>query len=237
MKRITFTVALALTPAVLSAQTQARAQSQTRADAEVQSRPANASASATADAEIAIARERGLPERPMRRRAAEGRAKGASEPQLALALRSLRANLETAHETMVQAGRPHPTEEETERGGYVIENGYTSAQLEAVVESAPAERSLVVAFDVLTRLRERGVSSARAVAQVTSKLASRANDASLTALVSANSSTSVGVGRGGATAGTATSGNAAVGAAAGGTKAAAGATGTVTGTVKGVIKP
>ncbi|MEX2153948.1 MAG: hypothetical protein WD825_11465, partial [Gemmatimonadaceae bacterium] len=142
-----------------------------------------------------------------------------------------------AHEAMVRAGRTRPSDEETERGAYVLERGYTRAQIEAVVESAPSDRSLVVAFDVLTRLAARGVASANAVAQVRSKLESRAPDAQINALVGSSATIHVGHGQaqGGAAAGT----NAAVGAAASGTKGAATATGAVSGAlgVGGVIKP
>jgi hypothetical protein len=233
MRKIAMSLALTLAPAALLAQVQARAQSQTSADAAVNAGPqttASTSTSASVDAEIAVARKRGLPERPFRRRAAEGRAKGASEAQIALAMRSLRANLETAHEAMVRAGRTRPSDEETECGGYALERGYTSAQLEAVVRSAPSDRSLVVAFDVLASLQSRGVVSANAVARVSSMLAGRASDADISGLVRANS---------GATAAGAAHGTAGIGgsAAAGATKGGVSAGGAVTGTVKGVIKP
>jgi hypothetical protein len=235
MKKFAISVALVLTPAALLAQVQTRAQSQARADADVKAGShTSASASTSVDAEIAVARDRGLPERPMRRRAAEGRAKGASDAQIALAVRALRANLETAHETMVSAGRARPSDEETECGAYALERGYTSAQLEAVVRSAPSDRSLVVAFDVLARLQTRGVASARAVARVTSMLAERASDTEINALVNANAGAALGAGKG---VGVGAAGNAAAGASAGVGKGAASATGTVTGTVKGVIKP
>jgi hypothetical protein len=234
MKRIAISLALALVPATLLAQVQGRAQSQTRAEGEVKSGShTSASTSTSAEAEIAIARERGLPERPIRRRVAEGRAKGASEAQIAMAASALRANLETAHETMVRGGRARPSDEETECGAYALERGYTSAQLEAIIRSAPSDRSLVVAFDVLARLQAGGVASTQAVAKVSSMLVERATDTQITALVNANGGAAVG----GSTLGVGATGNAAAGAAVTGTKGAAGATGTVTGTVKGVIKP
>src|SRR5688572_6384152 len=85
MNRIAFSLVLALTPAALVAQTSARAQSNTKADAEVKTSAAQASASTSVDAEIAVARERGLPTQPIRRRAAEARAKGKTEAQAAMA--------------------------------------------------------------------------------------------------------------------------------------------------------
>jgi len=181
MNRIAFSLVLALTPTALFAQTSARVQSHTKADADVKTSSAQASASTSVDAEIAVARERGLPTQPIRRRAAEARAKGRTEAHAAMAAGRMRANLEAAHEAMVRAGREQPRDEETERGAYALERGYTSAQVEAVARSAPSDRSLVVAFDVLSRLAARGVASANAVAQVQSRLETRATDAQISA--------------------------------------------------------
>lgn len=238
MHRIALSLVIALTPAALAAQTSARAQSQANADAQVKtSSGAQASASTSVDAEIAVARERGLPTRPIRRRAAEGRAKGATEAQVAAAARRMRANLETAHEAMVRAGREQPSDEEVERGAYAMERGYTRAQLEAVVASAPSDRSLVVAFDVLTRLSARGVPVAKALAQVQSKLVSRASDAQINALATTNSNAQGSVGAGHGVHGDATAtGNAAVGAATKGASGAASATGAVGAAVGAVLK-
>lgn len=229
MKKIITTVVLALTPAVLFAQTSARAQAQSSTTAEAKAGNAQATSATTVDAEIAVAHERGLPTQPIRRRAAEARAKGHTEAQAVIAARRVRANLEAAHDAMVRAGREEPRDEEVERGGYAIERGYTSAQIEAVVKSAPSDRSLVVAFDVLSRLAARGVPTTNAVAQVQSRLESRSPDAQINALAATN--TTAGAGSGvQATA----NGAAAAGATAG--KGAASATGTVTGTVGGVLR-
>jgi hypothetical protein len=238
MYRIAFSLAIALAPAALSAQVSARAQSQAHADAQVKSNSGTqASASTSVDAEVAIARERGLPARPIQRRAAEGRAKGASEAQVAAAARRMRVNLETAHKAMVRAGRTQPSDEEVERGAYAAERGYTRAQIEAVVASAPSDRSLVVAFDVLAKLAARGVPVTKALAQVQSKLEARASDAQIDALATMNANTHGGVVAGRAVQGDAgASANAAVGAAAKGANGAASATGAVSGAVGAVIK-
>lgn len=230
-----FTVSMiALVPATLAAQVagsgNASARASVGADAQIgKSAHVGATSSTSVEAEVAAARKRGLPEHPIRRRAAEGRAKGASEAQIALAAQRVRVNLESAHEAMVKAGRAEPSEQEVERGAAVLERGYTRANIEAIVRSAPADRSLVVAFDVLTKLSARGISTARAVAQVQSKLESRAPDTAIAALVGARANlglTAPGAAAGGsAVAGTASS----VG---GGAASAAGA---VTGVVK--IKP
>src|SRR5688572_9006133 len=69
MNRIAMSLILTLAPTALLAQTSARAQAQTKADAEVKAPNVQASSSVTVDAEVAAARERGLPTRPIERRA------------------------------------------------------------------------------------------------------------------------------------------------------------------------
>jgi hypothetical protein len=233
MNRTAFSLVLALTPVALSAQTSASAQSHTKADAEVRTGSAQVSGFTSVDAEVGVARERGLPTQPIRRRAAEARAKGRTEAEAAMAAGRVRANLEAAHEAMVRAGRKQPRDEETERGAYALERGYTSAQVEAVARSAPSDRSLVVAFDVLSRLAARGVTSTNAVAQVQTRLESRVPDAQISALASSGANAGVGVGRG-VEGGAAAAGNAAAGATAG--TGAVSATGAVSGAVGTVIK-
>jgi len=216
MFRIALSLAV-LAPGALMAQVAGSASART--DTKVEARAgdgagASAQTSASIDAELKTARERDLPERPIRHRVAEGRAKGASEVQLAAAARRVRLHMEAAHEAMVAAGRRDPSDAEVERGAYAIERGYTKAQIEAVAKSAPSDRSLVVAFDVLARLSARGVPVANALTQVRTRLEARATDASIETLVRTNSSAGVKPGAANAAAG-----------------------GTVTGAVKGVIKP
>ena len=232
MNRIALSLALAFTPAVLAAQS-AQAHAHGDAATSVKTKPAQVTASTTVDAEIGIARDRGLPTRPVERRAAEARAKGRTEAEAAIAARDLRVHLESAHDAMVRSGRARPSEDEVERGGYAIERGYTRAQVEAVAKSAPGDRSLVVAFDVLSQLVARGVANENALAQVQSRLEARASDEQIeglvTAAANANANANLGAGAAGAAKGTVRAG-----AAAGG--AAAGAAGAVGGTVGGVIR-
>ena len=229
-------IAAVLVPTLAAAQATVSASSQ--ASARAQAGRNNAQASSSVDAEIAIARQSGVPTNPIRRRAAEGRAKGAAEAQVALAARRVRMNLEAAHSAMVRAGRTRPSDQETEQGAAVIERGFTRAQVEAVARSAPSDRSLVVAFDILTKLAARGVETGKALATVQSRLEARATDAQLSALASGNASAGAGAGAAnGLGANAAAGANAAVGAAATGTKGATSVTGSVTGTVGGVIKP
>jgi hypothetical protein len=168
MIRRTLTL-VALIPAALAAQTT------------VSAAPAMSVA-----AELTAARGRNLPEEPIRRRVAEARLKGASEAQLAVAAHKVRVTMDAAMEAMVTAGRGNPSAEEIERGGSAMEVGYSSNQIQAIVKAAPSGRSLVVAFDVLTRLNERGVPAAKALAQVQAKLEARQSDASIDALARAH---------------------------------------------------
>jgi len=238
MHKTAYSLVLMLAPAMLAAQVSGTATATTNTNARVSTPAAQADAqsSASVDAQLALAREHHVPEQPIRRRVAEGRAKGATETQLAASARQLRLDLEASAAAMVRASRT-PSDAETERGAYLIERGYTSVQLETVAKSAPSDRSLVVAFDVLSDLRARGVASERAITQVASKLQARASDESLRSVVAANANAGANarVGRGvGANVNGAA--NAAAGATAGAASTGAGVAGSVTGAVGGVIK-
>jgi hypothetical protein len=161
---LTLTLALLAVTGRLPAQQQAQMSAQTQAELE---------------ATISAARAKGLPERPIEDRIAEGRAKAATEAQIVASARRMSARLEATQQAMVRAGRERPAEAEIERGARAMERGTTEAQLEAMVRRAPSERSLVVAFDVLARLEASGMPVERALAQVTSRLESRASDHSL----------------------------------------------------------
>lgn len=160
----------------------------------------SAEAQAKVDADLRTARERRLPEEPIRRRVAEGEAKGAADARIVAASGETLAQLEASSDAMVRGGRRDPSDAEVARGAQLIARGYTSAQIEAVARRAPSDRSLVVAFETLASLRARGASTDRAVAQVQSRLAARASDAEIRQLgIDANAAAQVdgSVGRGG----------------------------------------
>lgn len=250
MKTITKSLVILLAPAALFAQTggQAGAQGSSATTAKTSSGTnvsANASATAQAKGEFrapssfsaegqaklnamyAEAREHHVPREPMAKRVDEGRAKGASETAVIASAGKVKANLEASQEAMVAAGRQHPSDEECERGEAAMERGVTKAQITAVAKSAPHDRSLVVAFDVLAKLAARGVPVTQAVAQVQTNMTSGASDAALSALATAA------VNSNGANANGA---NAAANAGANAAATAKPLTGTVTGTVGGVVK-
>lgn len=246
MKTGSWIVVLALAPAVAAAQASGQAQASAAAGTQVQAGKASANARAEGRAQVSFdaprgwtaegaaklsamyadAREKDVPPEPIARRVAEGSAKGASETTILASAGKVKARLEASHQAMVQAGREHPSPEETERGAGLLERGVTEVQLEAMARKAPSDRSLVVAFDVLGRLAARGVPVTKALAQVQGKLEARASDGAILALAG-TSTTSASAGAAGSMAGTAST------TAAGTTK---GLTAGVAGTVTGVVK-
>ena len=276
MKKFTLAASLVIAPVIAQAQTSIQAQShaqvsasatsgkeatppqgsakpQSSTDASARSQHRlGADAQGKVDANLRVARERKLPEEPIRHRVAEGEAKGASDAQIVAASGRTLVDLQSSFDAMGRGGHSAPSDAEVARGASLLARGYTSAQIQALAHSAPSDRSLVVAFDAVTALGAHGVSNGRAVAQVESQLAARASDAQLISLAStadlgANVSGVLG-GRstGGAQGSAATTGSAGIaGSTAAGAGAAAGAVGaaasgasgaaTVSGAVMGVL--
>lgn len=145
--RIAFVVA-ALAPAIAGAQSAtATATAQTAAKAEIPS-SYSAESQARLNATFERARERKLPERPIRDRIAEGQAKAASEAQVVIAAERAGARLEAAQAVLVRAGR-QPSESELIRAEAALARGATEAQVESAVKSAPADQKLEVALDAI----------------------------------------------------------------------------------------
>lgn len=254
MKRITLAASLLIAPALVQAQGGVQAQSQTTVDASARgTKNAQGSASVTSsttadaaarggsklsadaqakvDADVRAARERKLPEAPIRRRAAEGQAKGASDAQIVAASGRTLVDLQTSFDAMARGGHSRPSDEEISRGAQLLARGYTSVQLEGIARKAPSDRSLVVAFETLTSLQAEGKSSARALAQVESLLEARASDAQLRGLAARGDAAAglggaVSVGRGATVGGGAASAAAGAGRVAGSAAAGAGAAAT-----------
>ncbi len=191
MRTTRLAMALILAPAALSAQDAAgrpqepRATAQARVEQNLEARiPAHLSAETRArlEAQLQAALHKELPTKPMTDRMAEGAAKGASEAAIVAASGRVLAELEASQEAMIRAGRERPSGEEIERGARVIARGATAAQLEAIVRRTPSDRSLVVAFEVLTDLAARGLPVDRALAVVGARLEAGATDGQLIAL-------------------------------------------------------
>lgn len=250
MKSIkTVIMVLSCTPALAFAQAGASASASAKAQADV-TVPANYSASARGKIEAAFsaARAKSLPDEPMRRRMAEGQAKGASDAQIAAAVQRVEMRLEVAQSAMIKAGRTRPQASEVASGEQAMEQGMTEAQLQAFVRHAPADRSLTVALNVLAKLESQGKSVDNAIATVQSKLDASATDEALVSLAGGVDAAGTPAAANGQASGTAAAaannghtgaaGNAAAGATAGvagAVKGAAGATAGATGAVKGVL--
>lgn len=202
MRIKTLTLALTFVPTVLFAQAsgsgQAQAQASASANARVSLEPPrefSAEGRAKLEAMYKETREKELPPEPVARRVAEGRAKGASEAQILISAEKVKGNLEATHSAMVRAGRK-PSPSETETGAAALEQGVTEAQLEAMAKSTPSDRSLTVAFDVLSELSAKGMPVGNALTQVQAKLDARAPDAAIRSLTGSVTGR-IGIGRGG----------------------------------------
>ena len=274
MRKITLAASLLVAPAITQAQASVQAQSQTtvstsaspakRATAaqvssatssstsisDTREHQLSADAQSRIDADLHVARERKLPEEPIRQRVAEGQAKGAGDAQIVAASGRTLVDLQSSFDAMVRGGHRSPGDAEVSRGASLLARGYTSVQIEGVARKAPSDRSLVVAFDALTSLQARGVATTNAVAQIEGQLAARATDAQLLGLATSVGATggSRGNNTTGSASGTVTAGVAgstaagagaaatgAMGAAASGATTGVSATGGVTGAVSGVL--
>jgi len=196
MKSSMLVIALTFVPTVLAAQ-QGSASASANANAKVDI-PASYSAESHAkiDAAFQAARAKNLPDQPMQHRMAEGQAKGASEAQVVAAVQKTEMRLEASQSAMVRAGRAKPHPDEIASGEQAMERGTTAAQIEALVKHAPADRSLAVAFSVLTKLEARGEPVDRALATVAAKLDAQATDEVLVSLASSTDANATGSGMG-----------------------------------------
>jgi hypothetical protein len=84
-----------------------------------------------------------------------------------------------SHEALVRAGHTRPTDEEVRLGARLLGRGYSRYQIETVAHAAPADRSLVVAFETLSSLKTQGMTTTRAAAEVESRVSAHASDAEL----------------------------------------------------------
>lgn len=240
MTKSTIILALSLVPTVLVAQAAGSSQERVKSEAKVETKAEGqtsvptgftAESRARLEATFSVAREKGLPEEPIRNRMAEGRAKAASEAQIVTAAEQVVTRLESSQRAMLRAGRDEPQDEEVARGAQAMERGATEAQLETLVRHAPADRSLVVAFEVLSELSARGLPTEHALARVAARLDARASDAALVELLgSVSAELGAGLGAPGNSGRAAATGNVDAGAqstAKGVTAVGAGVTGTV----------
>jgi hypothetical protein len=197
----------------------------------------SAGAKTKIDATIQAAHAKNIPDQPIRDRIADGQAKGATEAQIVEAAQGVETRLEASQAALIQAGRAKPQDAEIASGAQAMERGATAAQISALVKHAPADRSLAVSFDVLSKLTAKGEAVDAAIEKIAAKLDAGATDAVVSSLVSgANPPAGTNPPAEGATAtgNAAAAGTAAVTAGKGVT---AGVTGAVKGAVSGVVPP
>ncbi|MEZ4455670.1 MAG: hypothetical protein R2882_03830 [Gemmatimonadales bacterium] len=133
------------------------------------------------------ARRRGLPTGPLLDQMTEGKAGGRAEPAIVEQITQASWRLETASRALSHAGRDQVDPREIVAGAEVLRRGATSAQLESVIRTAPAARSLIVPLEVLIRLTDGGLPVDNALARVSGKLVSRASDGEIRGLLTAGS--------------------------------------------------
>ena len=167
MRTKSLLLALALIPAGALAQGQGSGTPQSKT-------PDELSVQARAQLELFFERAeaRSLPVQAIENRVAEGLAKGASETAILASAGRVLAHLEASSSALV-AGGAQPSAEATTRGAAAMERGVTSAQIEALAEGTPNERSLVKALEVLTDLAARGVPVDKALARIQEIVAAR----------------------------------------------------------------
>ena len=197
MRRIALSFPLYLFPVLVAAQapdsapasTQAKAKMSAEAAARVDNLPPGLSAETRTRIETIVeaAHQKHLPGQPIADRAAEAKAKGATEAQMVSECGKTMAQLEASQTALIRAGRTHPDSGEVTRGAQVIARGATAAQLEAFARKAPSDRGLEVAFEVLTQLVARGVPVDRALAVVGGRLSGGASDGQLVSVLASGS--------------------------------------------------
>lgn len=191
MRRIAIALLVLATPALVVAQDTSRARGSSataRASASANAsvsldvpRRFSAEGRAKLEAMYTTAKSKQLPPEPIAQRVAEGEAKGASEASVLASANAVHGRLEATQRILIKAGR-EPRQDEIAHGASAMERGVTEVQLTSMVEKTPSDRSLTVAFDVLTQLAAGGVPVTNALAQVQAKLDARAPDSAILSL-------------------------------------------------------
>lgn len=159
MRNAILVVALTLAPALAAAQSEAAAGADTRTEFSAETR-------ARLTAMLEVARRKGLPAEPVNDRIAEGRAKGATEPEIVAASATTLAQLELSQAALVRAGRERPSDAEISWGAQLLARGASSVQLTALAGRESGERRLDTALEVLLDLTAQGLPVDRALAAV-----------------------------------------------------------------------
>jgi len=169
---------LLVIPTGAAAQVSAEASASAEVQVQGEQRSAERSGSASAEAVVRATVEAGLPERPVRRTVAEGRAKGASEAEVVRAALGTHARLATAREAVEEEERTASADEIT-LAAEALAAGASRDDLRRIRDAAPADRPLEGAFHALVGAQLEGAASAEAAARIASQLAQGANDGAL----------------------------------------------------------
>ena len=131
------------------------------------------------------ARTAELPMEPLIERMSAGLTEGLGDSVIVAAVDETWRRLETASRALTHAGRLRPDPREITSGAEVLARGATSAQLESVIRTAAASRSLVVPLEILIKLADRGLPIDTALARVSGKLVVRSSDGEIRQLLGA----------------------------------------------------
>lgn len=115
--------------------------------------------------------ESGLPNQPVSRIVAEGRAKGVSETEVAEAALRTHARLLLAREALNDGGGREASPQEISLGAEALLRGAAPSDLERLGDAAPEGRSLEASLEALVSLQGRGPSAADAASSVAAGLA------------------------------------------------------------------
>lgn len=180
MKTLALTLILSLTPAALAAQSVSLAGTARSTSLAPQPLRLSAAAWSRIDARIAAAADRGVPAAPLRRLAADGEARLASESRIHSALESAESDLRSAQLIFARRSR-WASEAEIIAAADALGYGVSERQLAAVVGAAPAGRNLEVALNTVAAMVARGDGPSRAAAAVEAQLASGTTDLEIAA--------------------------------------------------------
>lgn len=163
MRSTVLTLIVALPAAALAQQ--ASSSSSTSASASAQANahvnvdvPASYSAQARARIRAAFERahSRNVPDDQMRRRIAEGQAKGAADVQIANAVQNTEARLEASQSLLVRSGRSNPKPEEINNAAMAMERGIAESKIVAAITNPPANASVAASLNALVQANSVG---------------------------------------------------------------------------------
>jgi hypothetical protein len=97
------------------------------------------------------ARMRHVPDDQMRRRLAEGQARGATDVQVASVIQRTEVRLEEARALLLHAGAANPQPDEITNVEQALEHGVSEAQIVAAVQNPPPEMTVRSALEALAR--------------------------------------------------------------------------------------